>query len=73
MLKGAGTEAVPVTVRLRVLVIVKVWSAELPMLTLPKFSVVVGATVMSTTATALATGEHALSLPARSTPVTATL
>src|SRR6267142_5133187 len=35
MLKGADTEAVPVTVPVRVLWTVKVWVVELPMLTLP--------------------------------------
>ena len=51
----------------------KVWVAELPMLTLPKFTVVAGVTPISTWATALAVAEHALSLPAVSTAVTATL
>ena len=43
------------------------------MLTLPKLTVVVGATVISSWATALATEEHVLSLPAMSTAVMATL
>ena len=50
-----------------------VWVAELPMVTLPNGTVVVGATAMSTRATPLATAEHALSLPLVSTAVTATL
>jgi len=73
MLKGADTDAVPVTVPMRVLVTVKVWVAELPMLMLPKFTVAVGAAVMSTWATALATLEHALSVPPVSSAVIATL
>ena len=62
MLKGADTEAAPVTVPVRVLVTVKVWVAEVPMVTLPKFTVAVGVAVMSTWVTALATLEHALFL-----------
>ena len=73
MLKGAGTEAVPVTVPVRVLWTVKLWVAELPIATLPKFTVVVGVTAVSTCATALATAEQALSLPRVSMAVTATL
>jgi len=73
MLKGADTEAVPVTVPVRVLVMVKVWVAELPMVMPPKFTVAVGATVISTWATALATPEHVLSLPLVSSAVMATL
>ena len=73
MLNGAPTEAVPVIVPLRVLCTVNVWVAELPMLTLPNATVVVGVTAMSTWATPLATAEHALSLPLVSTAVTATL
>jgi hypothetical protein len=72
MEKGAGTEAVPVTL-VRVLVTVKVWVAELPMLTLPKATVVVGATVKLAWATALPTAEHALWLPPVSTAATDTL
>jgi hypothetical protein len=52
---------------------VNVWVAELPMLTLPNATAVVGVTAMSTWATLLATAEHPLSLPAVSTAVTATL
>src|SRR5262249_34276086 len=48
MLNGAATEAVPVTVPVRVLVTVRVCVAEVPMLTFPKLTVVVGATVIST-------------------------
>ena len=73
MLKGAGTDAVPVMVPLRVLCTVNVWVAELPILTLPKFTVVVGVTAISTCATPLATPEQPLSLPEVSTAVTATL
>jgi len=73
MLKGADTEAVPVTVPVRVLWTVKVWVAELPMLTLPKFTVAVGVTAISTLATALAGAEQALSLPLVSSAVIATL
>ncbi|PYN30193.1 MAG: hypothetical protein DME01_28220 [Candidatus Rokuibacteriota bacterium] len=47
--------------------------AELPILTPPKFTVVVGVTVMSTSAAAVATAEHPLSLPPVSTAVIATL
>jgi len=73
MLKGAGTEAVPVMVPERVLWTVKVWVAKLPTLTLPKAVVPVGVTPISTCATALATEEHELSLPPVSTAVTETL
>jgi len=73
MLKGADTEAVPVTVPERVLWTVKVWVVELPMLTLPKFTVAVGVTTISVLATALAGAEQALSLPPVSSAVIATL
>src|SRR5437879_379890 len=73
MLNGAPTEAVPVTVPARVLWTVNVWVAELPIVTLPKFTVVVGVAVISTCATAPTEGEHVLSLPPVSTAVTATL
>jgi hypothetical protein len=73
MLKGAPTDAVPVTVPVRVFATVRVWVAELPMVTLPKFTVPVGVTPISSAATALATGEHALWLPPVSIAVTATL
>jgi len=73
MLKGAETDAVPVVVPPRVLCTVNVWVAELPILTLPKFTVVVGVAAMSTCATALATPEQPLSLPPVSTAVIATL
>jgi hypothetical protein len=72
MVNGAGTDAVPVTPA-RVLWTVKLCSAKLPMLTLPKATVVVGATVMSGVAAALATPEHALGLPPVSTAATETL
>jgi hypothetical protein len=52
---------------------VKLWVAELPMLTLPKFTVVVGVTEISTAAMALAGEAQALSLPLPSTAVTETL
>lgn len=79
ILKGAGTKAVPVKVALLVLWTVKVRVAELPMVTLPKLTVPVGimpvspcttAPATSARATALATAEHALSLPLASTAVT---
>jgi hypothetical protein len=73
MLKGADTEAAPVTVPVRVLVTVKVWVVEVPILMLPKFTAVVGATPISTAATAPAAAEHALSLPPVSIAVIATL
>jgi hypothetical protein len=72
MVKGAGTEAVPVTPA-RVLVTVKARVSELPMLTLPKATVVVGVTVELVWATALPTVEQALWVPAVSTAATATL
>jgi len=78
ILKGAGTEAVPVEVPLLILRTVKVRVAELPMVTLPKLTVPVGVmpvppcarAATSAFATALATAEHALSLPSASTAVT---
>jgi len=73
MLKGAETEALPVTVPVRVLVTIKVCVAEVPTVTLPKLMVVAGATVIAGWATALARVEHALSLPVVSTAVMATL
>jgi hypothetical protein len=73
MLKGAATDAVPVIVPLRVLCTVNVCVAELPTLTLPKFTVPVGVTAISTCATALAPAEQLLSLPIVSTAVIATL
>jgi len=72
MLKGAGTEAVPVVVPVWVLCTVKVRVAELPMVTVPKLTGPVGATSELTSATALATAEHALSFPSVSTAVTET-
>jgi hypothetical protein len=73
ILKGAPTEAEPVTVPERAFWIVKVWVAKLPRLTFPKPTVPVGATDTFSCATALAAGEHALSSPAESTAVTDTL
>jgi len=66
---GAMTDAVPETVPPAVFDTVKVRSTKLPMLTLPKFTVPVGVTANSGRATALATLEQALSLPAVSTAV----
>ena len=73
MLNGAATDAVPVTVPVRAFWTVKVCVAELPIGRLPKLTVVVGVTVKPTCATALAAGEHALSIPVVSTAVTDTL
>ena len=73
MLNGAEAEAVPVTVPARAPCNVKVCVAELPIVTLPKLTLVVGVTAKSTCATALAAGEHALSIPPVSTAVTDTL
>jgi hypothetical protein len=75
MLNGAGTEAAPVTVPVRRFWTVKLWVAELPMLTLPKFTVggVVGVTEIWTAAMALAGEAQALSLPLLSKAVTETL
>jgi hypothetical protein len=72
MVNGAGTEAVPVTPA-RLLWTVNVCSAKLPMLTLPKAVVVVGVTVISGFAVAVATLEQELALPAESTAATETL
>jgi hypothetical protein len=72
MVNGAATDAVPVTPA-RLLWTVKVCSAKLPMLTLPKATVVVGVTAKSGFAVALATAEHVLALPAESTATTETL
>jgi len=52
---------------------VKFWVTELPTLTLPKFTVPVGVTAISTWATPLAGAEQALSLPPMSTAVIETL
>jgi hypothetical protein len=73
MLKGGGTNAEPAMVPLLILLTVKVRMAELPIMTLPKLTVPVGATADSPRATALATAEHALSFPPLSTAVTETL
>jgi hypothetical protein len=73
IVKGAPTEAEPVTVPERVFWIVNVCVAELPTLTLPKPTVPVGVTETFSCATALAGGEHALSMPSASTAVTETL
>ena len=73
MLNGGETEAVPVTVPARVPCTVNVCVAELPIVTLPKPTLVVGVTAKSTCATALADGEHALSIPPVSTAVIDTL
>jgi hypothetical protein len=73
MLKGAPTAAAPAIVPPAVFDTVKVCSAKLPMPTLPKFTEPVGLTANSARATPLAVSEHALSLPPRSTALTATL
>jgi hypothetical protein len=73
MLKGAPTDAEPVTVPARVFWIVKVWVAKLPRLTFPKPTVPVGLTDTLTCATPLAAGEQALSVPEESTAVIDTL
>jgi hypothetical protein len=73
MLKGAGTEAVPVMVPLPALWTVNVRVAELPMVTLPKLTAPVGVMAESLRATTLVTAEHALSLPSSPTAVTDTL
>jgi len=72
-LKGALTDAVPVTVPPRVFWIVKVCVAELPTGTPPKLTVPAGVTEKSICAVALALVEQALWLPAESTAVTATV
>src|SRR5262245_66077512 len=69
---GGVTAAVPDMVPADVLEIVKVRSAELPRLTLPKFTVPLGLTSKAARAAALAVGEQALSLPLVSIAVTAT-
>jgi hypothetical protein len=73
MLKGADTDAVPETVPPLVFCTVKVWSAKLPMVTVPKSTVAAGLTLKSMRATALDDVGHALSLPFVFTAVTATL
>ena len=73
MLKGAEVDAAPETVPPPVFETVKTWSAKRPIVTLPKLTVPVGLTAKSDRATALATLEQALRLPAESTAVTATL
>jgi len=73
MLNGAEVDAAPETVPPPVFETVKTWSAKLPTLTLPKFTVPVGLTPNSDRATALATLEQALCKPTESTAVTATL
>jgi hypothetical protein len=73
IVKGAPTEAEPVTVPERMFWIVSVWVAKLPTLTLPKPTLPVGVTDTLGWATALAGGEHVLSMPSASTAVTETL
>jgi len=70
-LNGADVVALPDTVPPPVFCTVKVWSAVVPMLTLPKSTVPLGVTEKSLRATALPTGEQALSAPLESTAVTA--
>ena len=74
IVNGAGTDAVPLTPS-RLAVTWKVCSAKLPMLTLPKATVVVGVTVISGAAglAEVTTAEHALGLPPVSTATTETL
>src|SRR5262249_29435051 len=62
MVNAAGTDAVPITPA-RLLWTVKLCSAKLPRLTLPKATVVVGVTLMSGIAVALATPHHPLVFP----------
>jgi hypothetical protein len=71
-LKGADTDTVPDTVPPRVFDRVNVWLAKLPTLTLPNVTLPPGLTAKSICATALAVGEHTLSLPRESTAVTET-
>jgi hypothetical protein len=73
MLKGAGTEAVTMMVLVLVLRTMKVRVAEVSMVTAPKLTGPVGVTAISGWATALATGEHALSFPSLCTAVMETL
>ena len=72
IVNGAATETAPETVPPPVFVTVKVRSAKVPRFTSPNVTVPVGLTAKSGRATALATIEQALSLPAVSTAVTAT-
>jgi len=60
MLKGAEVDAAPETVPPPVFETVKTWSAKLPTVTLPKFTVPAGLRAKSDRATALATLEQAL-------------
>jgi hypothetical protein len=60
MLKGATTDADPEMVPPPVLDTVKVCSAKLPRVTLPKFTVPVGLTAKSARATAVAVLEQEL-------------
>ena len=73
MLKGAGTETVTMMVLALVLRTTKVRVADVSIVTLPKLTGPVGVTAISGCATALATGEHALSFPSLCTAVTETL
>jgi len=73
MLKGAPVDTAPEIVPARMLCTVKVRSAKLPTLTLPKLALPVGLTVTEPWATAPATGEQVLSWPIKSTAVTETL
>jgi hypothetical protein len=70
--KGATVDTAPEIVPARVLCTVKVRSAKLPTFTLPKLVLPVGLTVNGAWTTAPAATEQALSLPNRSTAVTAT-
>jgi len=71
-LKGAGTDTVPETVPPTMFCTVKVLSANAPKATPPKFMRPPGLTTKLLRAAAAAAVEHALSLPLRSTAVTAT-
>jgi len=73
MLKGAEVDAAPETVPPPVFETVKTWSATLPIVTLPKFTVTVGFTTKSDRTTAIAILEQALWLPSASTATTGTL
>jgi len=72
-LKGGRTETAPVMVPLPVLCIVNVRVAEPPIATLPKLTVPMGVIANSVRATALASTEHALSVPSEFTAVIETL
>jgi hypothetical protein len=72
-LKGAPTDADPEIVPPLVFETVKLCSAKLPTVTVPKLTEPAGLTANSERETALAMFEHGLSLPAASIALTATL